>query len=98
MTDTPFLYLSLEAVKFFEKPYFDGKEWHNLSLEQGEQLVLLSETRSAMLRVPVGKNEEPSAYVYSVYGQGDECYIPVFDRTNKVDFEKLYSKEIITFR
>lgn len=97
MTDTPFLYLSLDAVKFFEKPYFDGKEWHNLSLEHGEQLVLLSETRSAMLRVPVDKSEEPFAYVYSVYGQGDECYIPVFDRTNKVDFEKLYSKEIITF-
>jgi hypothetical protein len=98
MTNTPFLFLPLDAVKFFDKPYFDGKEWHNLSLEQGEQRIFLTETRSAMLGVPAGEDEEPFAYIFSVYGRGDESYIPVFDRTNKVEIDHLYSTEIVSNR
>lgn len=98
MTHTPFIFISLDAVKFFDKPYFDGQIWHNLSLEDGEHRVLLSETRSAMLRVPVSLDEEPTAYIYSVYGQGDECYLPVYDRTDKVEVDCLYSNEIVSCR
>jgi hypothetical protein len=96
MADTPIIFLTLENVKFFKKPYFDGKKWHNLSLEEGEQLIFLSETRSKMLRVPVGETEEPSAYVFSIYGQGEECYFPVYNRTKKVVVEDLYPNEIVT--
>lgn len=98
MTNTPFIFISLEAVKFFEKPYFDGKQWYNLSLKDGEQRVLLSETRSAMLQIPVTQDEEPSAYIFSVYGRGDECYVPVYDRTGMVELDSLYSSEIIKCR
>jgi hypothetical protein len=98
MNNTPLIFISLDAVLFFEKPFFDGTEWHNLSLNEGEYQVFLSETRSAMLRVPVSMDEEPAAYIYSVYGRGDECYIPVFNRTNMVENEQLYKNEIVSCR
>ncbi|MEQ2527607.1 hypothetical protein WMO40_12925 [Bacillaceae bacterium CLA-AA-H227] len=96
MTNTPFLFIALEAVIFFEKPYFDGKEWHNLTLGKDEKRVLLSETRTASLGFPVEQNEEPSGYVFSVYGHGDECYIPVYDRTNLIHSDDLYPTEVVT--
>ncbi|RTR26564.1 hypothetical protein EKG37_21065 [Robertmurraya yapensis] len=96
MTNTPILFITLEAVIFFEKPYFDGNEWHNLSLGKDEKRVFLSETRTALLGFPVEQNEEPAGYVFSVYGLGDECYIPVYDRTDLVDLDYLYPKEVVT--
>ncbi|EFV75014.1 MULTISPECIES: hypothetical protein [Cytobacillus] len=91
------IYFNLGAVKFFNKPYYDGKKWHNFSLNEGELFVLISETRAAMLRVPVSQDEEPYAYIYSVYGQGEECYLPVFNRTGKVKKEDLFPSEIISY-
>ncbi|OIJ09397.1 hypothetical protein BKP35_16195 [Anaerobacillus arseniciselenatis] len=96
MFKTPIVFISLDVVEFFEKPYFDGSKWYNLSLDRGEQRIFLSETRSAMLNVPVGRDEEPSGYIYSVYGNDEECYIPVYDRTSKVELENLYPTEIVS--
>jgi hypothetical protein len=94
MIETPINFLSLESVKFFNKPYFDGKAWNDLSLQKGEHRIYLSETRAARLGIPVRSDEEPAAYVYSVYGNNDESYYPVYDRTYQVDYEKLFPVEI----
>jgi hypothetical protein len=94
MIETPINFLSLESVKFFNKPYFDGKAWNELPLKKGEHKIYLSETRSMLLGVPVRRKEEPVAYMYSVYGNEEETYYPVYDRTYQVDYEKLFPVEI----
>lgn len=96
MKNTSFIYISLDAVQFFEKPYFDGLVWHNLTLADDEEKILLTETRAAMLGVPVQREEEPAGYIYSIYGNSDECYSPIYDRTDIVKRDRLYSSEIIT--
>lgn len=96
MNKNPIIFISLAAVRFFEKPYFDGSKWHKLNLIKVKEKFLLSETRCAMLQVPISQDEEPFAYVHSVYGIGEECYIPVYDRTHKVEKHCLYDKEIVT--
>lgn len=93
----PFMYYTLEAVIFFNKPYYDGKEWNNHNpTNEIKPTVYLSETRAQFFNVPVKHDEEPSAYVYSVYGQGDEVYMPVYERSNShISLEKLYPKETV---
>jgi hypothetical protein len=94
MIETPMNFISLESVKFFDVPYYDGIAWNELPLKKGEHRIYLSETRAALLGVPVRKDEEPAAYMYSVYGNEEECYFPVYDRTYEIDYEKLYPVEI----
>ncbi|MGY3716059.1 hypothetical protein ACWE42_11085 [Sutcliffiella cohnii] len=95
MNNEAFMFLTLDAVRFFGTPYFDGQQWNNLQLGDGEIRVYLTETRASILKFPVGRNEEPIAYIHSIYGIGEESYIPVYDRTNLVPIEKLYPNEII---
>jgi hypothetical protein len=94
MIKTPMVFISLKFVKFVSKPYYDGTTWNELPLKKGEHRIYLSETRAERLGVPVRSDEEPAAYVHSVYGNKDESYYPVYDRTYLVEYEKLYPVEI----
>ncbi len=96
MDSNPILFFTVDIVQFFEKPYFDGQKWHDLTLHDDEVRFFLTESRCAMLHVEVSQDEEPVGYIHSVYGRGRETYIPVYDRSNMVEKDLLYPNEVIT--
>ena len=72
----------------FPKVDFD-RIWHNTeSLQPGT--VLISKSRCKALKCPISENEAPVAYKRVNNG-----YVGLYDRTGKVDIQKLYDSEII---
>jgi len=96
--EDPILFYTIEEVQFFEKPYFDGKNWYGLERTDNNK-IFLTETRAAALGYPVQHNEEPSGYIYTPYGYEQYKYIPVYCRSKyNLDHSKLYPNEYVKYK
>lgn len=52
-------------IDLFKKPFFTGKRWIGFDEEELTK-ILLTQSRCAVLGFPVGDNEQPAAYRYTV--------------------------------